>query len=237
MSKKVIFEDLGRISYQDALSRQVESHKNLIDLKMKRRDASSDSEVYESVHKLFFCEHKPVYTLGKSGDLSNLLLDKGSLEQKNIEFHKTNRGGDITFHGLGQLVAYPIFDLDYFYQDIGKYVRNIEEVIIRALDKYGISGTRLEKFTGVWVKDKDRDYYRKVCAIGVHTSHWVTMHGLALNVNTDLNYFDWIIPCGITKDSKGVTSMKELLGREVDYEEVKTVLKNQFKEVFELEYV
>ncbi len=237
MHKKVLFEDLGEVSYGNALLKQQNSHKALIESKLRRRDGLGEVDKKVYLHHLFFCEHKPVYTLGKSGTLDNLLLDKSSLEQKNIEFYKTNRGGDITFHGLGQLVAYPIFDLDYFYQDVKKYIGDIEEVVIRTLAKYEIEGMRLKGFTGVWVKDKQIDFYRKVCAIGVHTSHWVTMHGFALNVNTDLNYFNWIIPCGIRKESKGVTSMKELLGREMDYEEVKKVVKQEFANVFDLTFV
>ena len=183
---------------------------------------------------MVFVEHPAVYTLGNSGKIENLLVDKNVLNKNNIEFYKTNRGGDITFHGPGQIVCYPILDLDNFFTDIHKYLRFLEEVVIETLNDYGIKGQWRNGETGVWVKDKTSNFF-KICAIGVRASRWVTMHGFALNVNTDLNYFNNIIPCGI-KD-KGVTSMKNELGKSVVKDSVKDKLQYYFSKKFKTEYI
>ena len=181
---------------------------------------------------MLFVEHKPVYTLGKSGDIQHLLLDQKGLKEKEIEFYKTNRGGDITFHGLGQIVGYPILDLDNFFTDIHKYLRFLEEVIIKTLAEYGLTATRSKGETGVWL-DAETPFARKICALGVRASRWVTMHGFALNVNTDLTYFEHIVPCGIK--GKGVTSLKVELGKEICLNEVKEKLVKHFLDLFEAE--
>jgi lipoyl(octanoyl) transferase len=178
-----------------------------------------------------FCEHPPVYTLGKSGDIANVLLSQDELTQKGIEFFHTNRGGDITFHGPQQVVGYPLLDLEKFYTDIGKYLRNVEEVIIRTIAHYGIKGERSKGETGVWIEPDQPGRERKICAIGVRCSRWITMHGFALNVNTDLRYFDYIIPCGI--QNKAVTSIEKEIGRKADFEEVKNLIRKNFDIVFE----
>lgn len=182
-------------------------------------------------HHLLFCEHPPVYTLGKSGHMENLLVNDARLKELNVSFFKTNRGGDITYHGPGQVVGYPILDLEYFVTDLGKYMRNLEEVMIRSLSHYGIEAGRLPGATGVWLDADTKGRARKICAMGVRCSRWVTMHGFALNVNTDLRYFDYIVPCGIT--DKSVTSMQKELGRRVDEAEVKNILRHEFGVVFE----
>ncbi|MCL4127048.1 UNVERIFIED_CONTAM: hypothetical protein GTU68_055176, partial [Idotea baltica] len=177
-----------------------------------------------------FVEHPHVYTLGKSGDLNNLLLDENQLKEKGITFHKINRGGDITYHGFGQIVGYPILDLDNFFNDIGKYMRGLEETIIHVLAEYGINGERSKGETGVWL-DVGKPFARKICALGVRSSRWVTMHGFALNVNTNLGYFDHIIPCGIR--GKAVTSMEVELGEKLNVKEVKEKILKHFENVFE----
>lgn len=184
-------------------------------------------------HYLLFVEHPPVYTLGKSGNKDNVLLDDDELREKNIQFFNINRGGDITFHGPGQIVGYPILDLEKFYTDIGKYLRNLEEVIIVTMAEYGLKGDRSSGETGVWIDPGVRGKERKICAIGVRCSRWVTMHGFALNVNTDLSYFNHIIPCGIS--NKQVTSLERELGYKPDMAEVKEKVKRSFEKVFEAE--
>ena len=228
--QNVIFKDLGTVSYQPTWDYQTEIFDGIIQQKIKNRSLSPE-EIQPSPHHLLFCEHNPVYTLGKSGSMQNVLLNEAALAEKGIEFFKINRGGDITFHGPGQVVGYPILDLDFFFTDIHKYMRFLEEVMIRTLAEYGIKGGRIKGVTGVWLDEENPLKARKICAFGVKCSRWVTMHGWAFNVNTDLNYFNFIIPCGI-KD-KAVTSLQKELGREVDMEEVKTHLKKHFAEVFE----
>lgn len=181
-------------------------------------------------HHLFFVEHTPVYTLGKSGHISNVLISDEEREAKGIEFFKINRGGDITFHGPGQLVGYPVIDLEYFKTDLGWYLRSLEEVIILMLAEYGIKGERSEGETGVWLDASIPGKERKICAMGIRCSRWITMHGWAFNVNTDLTYFNHIIPCGI--QNKQVASLQNELGREVDMEEVKESVKRNFEKVF-----
>jgi lipoyl(octanoyl) transferase len=184
---------------------------------------------------LLFCEHPPVYTLGKSGSMKNVLLSEKEMEKKEIEFFKTNRGGDITFHGLQQIVGYPILDLENFYTDIGKYLRELEEVIIKTIGDYGIKGERIKGETGVWIEPGIIGRERKICAMGIRCSRWITMHGFALNVNTDLSYFDNIIPCGIP--NKQVTSIEKELYRKVSVEEVKQKLKKYFSAIFNVQII
>jgi lipoyl(octanoyl) transferase len=179
------------------------------------------------------CEHPHVYTLGKSGSMENLLLSEAQLQAAGIDFFPINRGGDITYHGPGQIVGYPILDLDYFFNDVHRYVRNLEEVIIRTLADYELEGFRINGYTGVWLGDENSNKKRKICAIGVHLSRWVTLHGWAFNVNADLQYFHNIIPCGIVDENKTVTSMQQELGMKMDMEEVKKRILVHFAVVFE----
>ncbi len=225
----VFLQDLGIMSYQTAWDFQTRLHRDLVDNKLKNRDLSP--KLLHQNHQLLLVEHPPVFTLGRSGAIENLLLTETELAEKGIEFFPINRGGDITFHGPGQLVGYPILDLDLFFNDVHLYVRKIEEVIIRTLADFGIEGFRIEKYTGVWVGNTEK--LRKICAIGVHLSRWVTLHGWALNVATDLKYFDFIVPCGIAEDDKTVTSMEVELGKPVDFQEVKSKIAIHFAAVFE----
>ncbi len=179
---------------------------------------------------ILFCRHPHVYTLGKHGDPTHLLLDKQELKEKEIEYYHTNRGGDITYHGPGQIVVYPILDLEIFGRNIRRYLRNLEEVVIQTLDEYGLKGERIAGATGVWL-EANTSKARKICAMGIRCSHWVTIHGIALNVNTDLSYFDNIIPCGIT--DKGVAGMKQELGKKVNEQAVKNMLRRKFEQIFE----
>lgn len=236
--QQVIFQDLGRISYQKAWDYQQQLQDEVIAVKRQNREREERGEVkLPIVHHLLFCEHNPVYTLGKSGSINNLLLDDAALKEKSIEFFKTNRGGDITYHGPGQITGYPIFDMDEFFTDIHRYVRYLEEAVIRTLAEYGIDDAfRMDGFTGVWLPAKANSPKRKICAIGVRLSRWVTMHGFAFNVNTDLEYFRHIIPCGIDDQDKDVTSMANELDKHVDAEEVKTHLKKHFAELFGFEF-
>ena len=220
-------QDIGLSEYQQAWDYQDTLFKQIVDIKLANRNR--DIEVARPGFFLF-TEHKHVYTLGKSGDLSNLLLTEEQLNQKGISFFKSNRGGDITYHGPGQVVGYPIIDLEAFKPDIRWYMRSLEEVIIRTLAEYGLTAERSEGETGVWL-DVGTPFARKICALGVRTSRWVTMHGFALNVKTDLGYFDHIIPCGIR--GKAVTSMHAELGRKIDPGEVKNHILRHFSEVFE----
>ncbi len=233
-NKILFFQDLGLMEYLDAFNYQEKLMKEIIELKLKNRDRT-DGDYEETPNYLLFVEHPHVYTLGKSGDEENMLANSEKLKEINATFVKTNRGGDITYHGFGQIVGYPVLDLDNFKSDIHLYMRNLEEVIIRTIAGYGLKGERSEGETGVWL-DVGKPYARKICAMGVKTSKWVTMHGFALNVNTDLRYFEYIIPCGI-KD-KTVTSMKRELEREFSGEEIivlKAKIKKHFKEVFDAE--
>jgi lipoyl(octanoyl) transferase len=229
----VKYQDLGIIDYKSAWDYQEVLLKENVDIKTAARIAGS-SDIATN-HHFLICEHKPVYTLGKSGNISNVLINDEDREQKEIEFFRTNRGGDITFHGLQQIVGYPILDLEKFYTDIGKYLRNLEEVIILTIGEYGIKGERSSGETGVWISPGIKGYERKICAIGVRCSRWITMHGFALNVNTDLDYFRHIIPCGI--ENKQVTSIEKETGNKVDYEEVKEKIRRNFQSVFEVEII
>ncbi|MDQ6764458.1 MAG: lipoyl(octanoyl) transferase LipB [Bacteroidota bacterium] len=236
--QKVIFEDLGIINYKSAWDYQEELVKKNIDIKVQHRKLMQNpgnvlpTFNYElsTENYLLFCEHPPVYTLGKSGHIENVLLNETEMEEKEIEFFRTNRGGDITFHGLQQVVGYPIIDLEKFYTDIGKYLRSLEEMIILTIAEYGIKGERSQGETGVWIEPGIAGKERKICAMGIRCSRWITMHGFALNVNTDLSYFSNIIPCGIV--NKQVTSIEKELNQKVDFQEVKEKLKKNFEEVF-----
>jgi lipoyl(octanoyl) transferase len=234
--QKVVFQDLGLIRYQEAWAYQEQLLKELVDRKLENRKKAV-AEQSPQRHYLLFCEHPPVYTLGKSGSVDHLLLGKQQLEQAGFEFFKINRGGDITYHGPGQIVGYPIFDLDCFFTDVHKYVRFLEEAIIRTLKEYGILATREEGYTGVWLPGDAQRPKRKICAIGVHLKRWVTMHGFAFNINTNLSHFNHIIPCGINDADKDVTSMSQELGVEVSLSEVKNTLKRHFADLFEYEYL
>ena len=232
---EVLFKDLGLISYAKAWEYQQSLHDALKERKLQHRRAGIDQ--FDQTHHLLLCEHRPVYTIGKSGSMEHLLLSGDELEKEGFEFFKINRGGDITYHGPGQIVGYPIFDLDCFFTDVHLYVRKLEEVIILTLKEFGIEATRMKGYTGVWIEGTDYLPNRKICAIGVHLSRWVTMHGFALNVHPDLKHFNHIIPCGIADESKTVTSMEVELQREVDQGAVKESIKRHFAEQFEFKYI
>lgn len=241
--QQVIFRDLGKMDYKEAwdyqekLMQENTRKKSLVrNQELVNNDNSElltlNSEL-STEHYLLFVEHPPVYTLGKSGNIENVLMSEEQLEKNGIQFFRTNRGGDITFHGEQQIVGYPILDLEKFYTDIGKYLRNLEEVIIQSLADYGLKGARSTGETGVWLDPDIPGKERKICAMGVRTSRWITMHGFAFNINTDLSYFNNIIPCGI--QNKQVTSLEKELGRKIDFEEAKEVVKRNFEKVFEVE--
>lgn len=231
MSERLVhFKDLGIIDYKEAWDLQEKLFAETIALKIERRNGTSQEETQ---NVLLFCEHPHVYTLGKSGSEDHLLLDETGLKQEEAVFYKINRGGDITYHGPGQLVAYPIFDLDHFFTDIHKYMRFLEEAVIRTLAHYGIQGDRYPGYTGVWI-DPDGPNARKICAMGVKSSRWVTMHGIGFNVNSNLSYFSHIVPCGI--EDKAVTSMERELGKPVDMDEVKKILKQELALQFDFHY-
>ena len=237
--QKVIFKDLGIIEYKAAWDYQELLLNNNVQIKSAIRNAAishnSQLTTYDlsltTTNYFLLCEHPSVYTLGKSGKKENVLMTDDELEANDIAFFNTNRGGDITFHGLQQIVGYPILDLEKYYTDIGKYLRNLEEVIILTIAEYGIKGGRSKGETGVWIDEDLPGRERKICAIGVRCSRWITMHGFALNVNTDLGYFNNIIPCGI--QNKQVTSVEKELGYKVDYTEIKEKLKRNFETVFQ----
>ncbi|MFD2603088.1 lipoyl(octanoyl) transferase LipB [Flavobacterium suzhouense] len=232
MNKKVQFSDLGVRDYKDTWEFQEKLFQEILDIKIRNR---REELSLETPNHLLFVEHPHVYTLGKSGDIDNLLINEKQLEVKGATFYKINRGGDITYHGPGQLVGYPILDLENFFTDIHKYLRFLEEVIIKVMADYGLKGTRSDGETGVWL-DVGTPFARKICAMGVRASRWVTMHGFALNVNSDLGYFDNIVPCGIR--GKMVASLNaELKVDKVDEEEVKQKVLKYFAELFEAEIV
>jgi len=232
MNKTIVLQDLGTKDFKDTWDYQEELFKGILDTKIKnRREAAG----LETNNYFLFVEHPHVYTLGKSGDVSNLLLDEKQLTEKGATFYKINRGGDITYHGPGQIVGYPILDLDNFFTDIHKYLRFLEEMIILTLEEYGLKAERSRGETGVWL-DVGTPFARKICAMGVRASRWVTMHGFALNVNANLGYFDNIIPCGIR--GKAVTSLNVELGKKtIDEAEVKSKLLKHFTTLFEAEFV
>jgi lipoyl(octanoyl) transferase len=234
--QQVIFEDLGRMAYKDAwdyqelLLKKNVARKSAVASMQYAGDGSETIDLPPTEHRLLFVEHPPVYTLGKSGNEDNILLSEQELKINGIEFYHINRGGDITFHGPGQLVGYPILDLDKFKTDIGWYLRSLEEVIILTMAEYGLVGERSKGETGVWIEPGIKGKERKICAMGIKCSRWITMHGFALNVNTDLNYFNNIIPCGI--QGKQVTSLEKELGSQISIDEVKEKVKRNFEKVF-----
>jgi len=232
--QKLFFRDLGNMGYKEAWDLQETLLQENLKIKAQagNRENKASTEASTSNH-LLFVEHPPVYTLGKSGHPENILISEEAMLEKKIAFFNTNRGGDITFHGPGQIVGYPIIDLEKFYTDIGRYMRELEEVVMLTLLEYGITSGRSSGETGVWLDAGVLGMERKICAMGVRCSRWVTMHGFALNVNTDLSYFDFIIPCGI--QNKKVTSIEKELGKKIDIEEVKEKLKNHFEKVFDCE--
>lgn len=250
MSKQqVIFRDLGIMDYKSAWDYQEQLLQDNVKIKSAIRELQllpefvgekpvnhqlpTNNEQLSTTNYLLFVEHPPVYTLGKSGHIENVLINEEMRSAKGIEFFHTNRGGDITFHGPQQIVGYPILDLEKFETDIGKYLRNIEQVIILTLAEYGIEAGRSHGETGVWIDAEKPGKERKICAIGVRTSRWITMHGFALNINTDLSHFNFIIPCGI--QNKQVTSLEKELGDKVDFEEAKEKVKRNFEKVFNVE--
>lgn len=228
--QKVKLKELGLKDYNETWSYQETLFKSVVDVKINNRKHNLSAK---TTNYFLFVEHPHVYTLGKSGDQSNLLLNEEQLKEKGATFYKINRGGDITYHGPGQIVGYPILDLDNFFTDIHKYLRFLEEVIIKTLAEYGIKSERSEGETGVWL-DVGTPFARKICALGVRASRWVTMHGFALNVSTNLGYFDHIIPCGIK--GKAVTSLEVELNRKIPLEEVKEKILKHFKALFEVEF-
>ena len=229
-NKSVTFLQLGSIDYQEAWDYQEKLFAGLVDLKIANRKADAAGQ-QPTPNYLVFCEHPHVYTLGKSGSEDNLLINAAGLKQQQASFYKINRGGDITYHGPGQVVAYPIFDLDNFFTDIHQYLRFLEEAVIRTLAQYGLTAGRIAGLTGVWLDHEQQLRPRKICALGVKCSRWVTMHGLAFNVNTDLEYFKHIVPCGIS--DKAVTSLKQELGYEVPLAEVEEKLLGHLAQLFE----
>ncbi len=228
--QKVQLQEIGIKPYKEAWDYQNELFQHIIDIKLDNRNNELNNP---TPNYFIFTEHPHVYTLGKSGDVNNLLLSEKQLEEKGITFFKSNRGGDITYHGPGQIIGYPILDLDNFVTDIHKFMRNLEEVIILTIAEYGLKGERSEGETGVWL-GVGTPFARKICALGVRTSRWVTMHGFALNVSTDLGYFDHIIPCGIR--GKAVTSLEIELNKKIKLTEVKEKIKKHFLTVFDCEF-
>lgn len=231
--RKVVFEDLGRKAYKETWDYQEEIFAQIVNQKVANRKLPEDVQV-ETIDRLLFVEHPPVYTLGKSGHIENLLINEKKLAEEGIEYFKINRGGDITYHGPGQLVGYPIFNLDHYFTDIHKYLRYLEESIILTLAEYGLEGDRSKGETGVWL-DVGKPTARKICAMGVRASRWVTMHGFAFNINTNLKHFGYIVPCGIR--DKAVTSLQLELGHEVPLEEVKEKVKRHLGELFGVEFI
>jgi lipoyl(octanoyl) transferase len=240
-SQKVLFEDLGTMDYQAAWDYQESLLAKNVEVKSAKWRTDDNGNhlttavATDTTHHLLFVEHPPVYTLGKSGKMENVLISEKERKERALAFYHINRGGDITFHGPGQIVAYPILDLEKFFTDIGKYMRSLEEVIINVLGEYGLRGDRSPGETGVWLEPGVKGKERKICAIGIRCSRWITMHGLAFNVNTNLDYFNNIIPCGI--QNKQVTSLKKELGREIDIDEVKEKVKISFEKVFSAELI
>ncbi|MDH3651081.1 MAG: lipoyl(octanoyl) transferase LipB [Saprospiraceae bacterium] len=235
MKQRVKVGDLGRVSYQKAWDLQHRLLDSLIREKRQQREKSKIDRV-PPIHYFLFCEHDPVFTLGKSGKEAHLLERKHPRTKDEAEFFKINRGGDITFHGPGQLVGYPIFDLDWFFTDVHKYVRLLEEGLIRTLGEYAIDSFRIKDYTGVWIPASGGKPLRKICAIGVHLSRWITMHGFAFNINTELTYFDQIVPCGIADPDKAVTSLAKELGREIELSEVQAFVLKHFADLFSFQW-
>lgn len=232
MNKPVHFIDWGLMDYKDAWDKQEDLFKQKVDLKFANRQLPEDAEKVLPQNHLIFCEHPHVYTLGKSGSIDNLLVNETQLKELGATYYPINRGGDITYHGPGQIVGYPILDLEQFFTDIHLYLRMLEEAVILTIAEYGLKGERYDGYTGVWLDADDETKARKICAMGVRCSRWITMHGFAFNVNSNLDYFNNIIPCGI--DDKQVTSMQKELGKQMDIEEVKLKLKNHIARLFQM---
>lgn len=231
-NKTTYVKHLGLIDYERSLEKQKEVFQNTVDIKLRNRKEGLNDP---TSNFLLYCEHPHVYTLGKSGDKENLLLNNSELIQKNATFHEIGRGGDITYHGPGQVVGYPILDLDNFFTDIHKYLRLLEESIILTLAEYGLDAGRIDGLTGVWIDYQKQVHPRKICAFGVRASRWVTMHGFALNINPDLSYFKNIVPCGIS--DKAVTSLEQEIGRKTDLREVEDKISKHLASLFEMELV
>jgi lipoyl(octanoyl) transferase len=231
-NRKTEFIDLNLIDYKEAWDYQLQLFDKLLQIKSQNRALSGDEQILTDNY-LIFCEHPHVFTLGKSGDENNLLVKKDQLHSIQATYHQTNRGGDITYHGPGQIVGYPVIDMENFFTDIHKYMRFLEEAVIQTLKEYRVAAGRISGLTGVWIDEHEEKKARKICALGVKTSRWITMHGFAFNVNADLKYFDYIVPCGI--QDKQVTSLQKELGREVDIVEVEKILKEKIIEQFGME--
>lgn len=231
MNKKVKFQDLGIVDYKEAWDYQEKLFAEILNIKSSNRKQNTK---ISTDNYLLFCEHPHVYTLGKSGNKKNLLVKENDLKMRGATFYKINRGGDITYHGPGQIVGYPILDLENFFTDIHKYLRLLEQSIILTLEEYGLEGQRSDGETGVWF-DVGTSKARKICALGVKNSRWVCMHGFAFNINSDLSYFGNIVPCGII--NKNVTSLQKELGEDVDVEGVKNKVKNHISDLFEMEFI
>lgn len=234
INKATEFIDLDLIDYKEAWDYQLQLFDKILKVKAQNRELPANDQIITNNY-LIFCEHPHVFTLGKSGDENNLLVKKDQLHTILATYHQTNRGGDITYHGPGQIVGYPVIDMENFFTDIHKYMRFLEEAVIQTLKEYGVESGRIPGLTGVWLDVDDESKARKICALGVKTSRWVTMHGFAFNVNTDLNYFDYIIPCGI--GDKAVTSLAKELGRNVDMGEVEKILREKIVEQFGMQLV
>ena len=235
MRQKVFFEDMGIRSYQPSWDYQEALLLKNTQIKWEARQNEQDLKTSQTEHRLLMVEHNPVFTLGKSGKREHVLVSEEQLKNLGIEFFHINRGGDVTYHGLQQIVGYPILDLDKFKTDLGWYLRSLEQVIIDVMAEYGLKGERSSGETGVWLQPEDPFMARKICAMGIKCSRWITMHGFALNVNTDLSHFEFIVPCGI--QGKTVTSLEKELGHKVNYEEVKEKIKKHFQLVFDCELV
>ena len=234
ITKKTTFIHLGLVDYQQATDYQASLLAKIVAIKKENRERDASNQL-PTENFLIFCEHPHVFTIGKSGDEENLKINKDELHTLDATYHHTNRGGDITYHGPGQIVGYPIIDLENFFTDIHKYMRLLEESVIQTLAVFGIQAGRIPGLTGVWLDQNNNTRARKICALGVKTSRWVTMHGFAFNVNTNQNYFDYIIPCGIA--DKAVTSLEKELGQRQDIKKIEAVLKQKIAEVFEMELV
>jgi lipoyl(octanoyl) transferase len=233
MRQKVFFEDMGIRSYQPSWDYQEELLLKNTQIKWAARQNEQDLKTSNTEHRLLMVEHNPVFTLGKSGKREHVLVSEEQLKNLGIEFFHINRGGDVTYHGLQQIVGYPILDLDKFKTDLGWYLRSLEQVIIEVIAEYGLKGERSDGETGVWLEPNDPFMARKICAMGIKCSRWITMHGFALNVNTDLSHFEFIVPCGI--QGKTVTSLEKELGYKVNYEDVKEKVKKHFQLIFDCE--
>jgi lipoyl(octanoyl) transferase len=235
MRQKVFFEDMGIRSYQPSWDYQEALLLKNTQIKWETRQNEQDIKTSQTEHRLLMVEHNPVFTLGKSGKREHVLVSEEQLKNLGIEFFHINRGGDVTYHGLQQIVGYPILDLDKFKTDLGWYLRSLEQVIIDVIAEYGLKGERTAGETGVWIEPEDPFMARKICAMGIKCSRWITMHGFALNVNTDLSHFEFIVPCGI--QGKTVTSLEKELGHKLNYEEVKEKVKKHFQLIFDCELV